>query len=56
MNTDYETNADQQGLLYYNKVLSDKNWIYLPQETPQNVGGIEVRAIKIRKIINQIVN
>lgn len=56
MNTDDITNADQQGILYYDKVLSDKNWKYLPQENSHDVGGIEAGAIEIREIINQIVN
>ncbi len=56
VNTDDITNADQQGLLYYNRILSDKNWMYLPQETSHDVGGIEAGAIEIREIINQIVN
>jgi hypothetical protein len=56
VNTDDVTNADQQGLIYYDKVLTNKNWKYLSQENSHDVGGIEAGAIEIREIINQIVN
>lgn len=56
VNTDDITNADQQGLIYYNKILSFKSWKYLPQETSHDVGGIEAGAIEIKEIINTIIN
>jgi len=56
VNTNDITNADEQGLIFYNKITSFKSWKYLPQENSHNVGGIEAGAIEIRSIINQIVN
>lgn len=56
VNTDDVTNADQQGLLYYNEITSEKEWIFLANETSHNVGGIEAGATEIRGIINEILN
>ncbi len=56
VNTDDVTNADQQGLLYHDAVTSAKQWIYLPEETSHDVGGIEAGASAVRTILNSILN
>jgi len=56
VNTDDVTNADSQGKIYFEAITSEKEWIYLPNETSHNVSGIPAGAEKIREILRKIVN
>jgi hypothetical protein len=55
VNTDDITNSDRQGRIYYDRITSDKDWTFLPQETSHNVGGIEAGARRIREILSEII-
>jgi hypothetical protein len=54
VNTNDETNADGQGKLYFDAIQSEKEWIYLAEETAHNVAGINAGAKKIREIIAEL--
>jgi hypothetical protein len=56
VNTDDETHADQQGLLYFEKITSAKDWTFLPNETAHSVASTEAGATRIREIISEIMN
>jgi len=49
------TNADGQGLLYFEAIQSKKEWHYLPSETSHDVGGINAGANKIREILQTLI-
>lgn len=55
INTNDVTNADGQGLLYFEAIQSSKEWHYLPTETSHDVGGIPAGASKIREIIQTLI-
>lgn len=54
INTNDVTNADKQGLLYYEKITSEKEWVYISNETAHDVGGIEAGAHRIRQALLEI--
>jgi hypothetical protein len=54
VNTNDNTRADKQGRLYYDAILSEKEWHYLPDETSHDVSGIPAGAEKIRSLIKRI--
>lgn len=56
VNTNDVTNADQQGLLYHDTISSEKEWIFLEDQTAHNVPSLGEGAIEIRKIIDTIIN
>lgn len=55
INTNDVTNADGQGLLYFEAIQSIKEWHYLPNETSHDVGGINAGANKIREILQTLI-
>ena len=55
VNTKDVTNADGQGLLYFEAIQSKKEWHYLPSETSHDVGGINAGANKIREILQTLI-
>lgn len=55
INTNDVTNADGQGLLYFEAIQSKKEWHYLPNETSHDVGGINAGAKKIREILQTLI-
>jgi len=54
VNTNDMTNADGQGLLYFEAIQSKKEWHYLPNETSHDVAGINAGANKIREILQTL--
>jgi len=54
VNTNDVTNADGQGRLYFDAIQSEKEWIYLPNETSHDVSGINAGATVIRNIISAL--
>jgi hypothetical protein len=55
INTNDITNADGQGLLYFEAIQSKKEWHYLPNETSHDIGGINAGANKIREILQTLI-
>jgi len=56
VNTDDETNADDQGRLYYDAIKSEKEWHYLPNQTSHNVPGKNIGGPTLKRILKKIVN
>jgi hypothetical protein len=54
INTNDVTNADGQGLLYFEAIRSKKEWHYLPSETSHDVAGLPAGAAKIRSVIQSL--
>ena len=56
VNTNDVTNADGQGKLYFDAIVSEKEWHYLEAETSHDVGGISAGAAKIRSLLEELIN